>query len=211
VNRLFLFFLVLGTPVLSQEPAWDTVVKGPIVLKSRALKDSAIKEYWAEGEIAAPALDVQHALETSNRLKEYMPYLKDCREISARQSDGSIYVQTLIDLPVIGKRDYVVQVWTHESIQSDGSGTFRNEWKAQADYLPRRAGIIRITHNNGGWTVTPTGDGSKSWAVYKFSTDPGGWIPAFAANMGSESGVKETYAAITKEAIKRKSERLARK
>jgi Polyketide cyclase / dehydrase and lipid transport len=205
---LLICLVCLPTATRAQDVAWETVLEGAVTLKSRNLKNSQVREFWAEGELAAPALDVQNALATSNRLKEFMPYLKDCREISEIQQDGSRYVQTLVDLPVIGKRDYVVKVWTRETIQADGTGTFRNEWTAEPDYLPRRTNVRRITLNNGGWTITPLGDGSRSWAVYKFAVDPGGWVPVFAVNIGNQSGVLETFQAITKEALKRKSERL---
>ena len=136
-----------------------------------------------------------------------MPYLKDSRQIGALEPDGSRYVYTLIDLPVVGKRDYVVHVWVLKSVTGDG--TFENKWSAEPERLPLRSGIPRIVKNDGGWVVTPIGDGSKSHVVYKFAVDPGGWIPGFAANMGNEKGVAETFKVVEKEAQRLRDERVA--
>lgn len=190
------------------EAKWETVLTGPITIKNRKFPGSQVREILAEGEIAAPVYDVEQTLMVVARFKHFMPYLKDCREISELQPDNSVYVYTLIDLPVVGKRDYVVRTWLRESSTPQG-GTFRNEWKAFPDHLPRRNGISRVALNEGGWVVTPKGDGAKSHAVYRFVVDPGGWVPAFAVNMANQQGVAETFKAVEKEAQRRRDERLA--
>jgi hypothetical protein len=207
--RLLCLVIVCALPALAAEGDWEVVVKGPITVKNRAVPNSSIKEIWAEGEIAAPALDVQDALMDVAKLRSYMPYMKDARVLGEPNEDGSRYVYTLIDLPVVGKRDYITRLWLRESLAADGTGTFRNEWHAYPDFTPRRQGITRVEHNDGSWVITPLGDGSKCWAVYRFTVDPGGWIPAFAANMGNERGVRETYEAVAKEGRRRYAERTA--
>ena len=203
--------VVLGAvPAVAADGDWETALEGPITIKNRAVPGTAIKEVWAEGDMAAPVADLQDTLMKPELFRSFMPYLKDSREVSKKQDDGSVYVYTLIDLPVVGKRDYVVRVWLHESVKDDGSGTFRNEWKAEPDYLPARNSITRVRLNTGGWVITPVGDGSKSHAVYKFAIDPGGWVPSFAVNMGNEKGVGDTFKAVEKEAQKRRDARLAK-
>lgn len=202
--RLASLLLVCATPAFAgDDGGWVLVVDGPLTVKNRALDGTAIKEIWAEGEIDAPALDVQDALMDVAHLRSFMPYMKDARELGERLEDGSIHVYTLIDLPVVGKRDYVVRLSLTQSLAADGTGTFRNEWHAFPDYLPLRNGIARVRRNDGSWEITPRGDGSKCWAVYRFTVDPGGWIPAFAANLGNQRGVKETYDAVAKEGRRR--------
>ncbi len=191
-----------------EEPRWETALTGPITIKNRAFPGSQVREILAEGEIAAPVYDIEQTLMRVARFKHFMPYLKDCREISEPLPDRSVYVYTLIDLPVVGKRDYVVRTWLKESATPEG-GTFRNEWKAFPDHLPKRNGISRVRLNEGGWVVTPVGDGAKSHAVYRFVVDPGGWVPTFAVNMANQQGVAETFKAVEKEAQRRRDERLA--
>lgn len=212
MKRFVVIAVVLGAlGTRADDGEWTVVIKGPpITVKNRSIPKSPIKEILAEGEINAPVQDIQEACMRVERFRSFMPFLKDSHEISEHFDDGSVYVYTLIDLPVVGKRDYVVRTWLRESVAADGSGTFRNEWKAFPDHLPRRNGIARIEKNEGGWTVTPLGDGSKSSAIYRFAVDPGGWIPGFAANIGNEKGVADTYRAVEKEAQRLRDERLAK-
>lgn len=201
---------LLAFPALAQgDGGWELVVKGPITVKNRSLEGTAVKEIWAEGELDAPPLDVQDALMDVPSLRSYMPYLKDGRYLGDALEDGSHYVYTLIDLPVVGKRDYIVRLELKQALAPDGTGTFRNEWHAHPDHLPLRHGITRVRRNDGSWEITPLGDGTKCWAVYRFTVDPGGWIPAFAANLGNQKGVQETWDAVAKEGRRRAAKRQA--
>lgn len=193
---------------LADEAGWETVVTGPVTVKNRALKGTPIKEVWAEGEVNAPLLDVQDALMNVPRLKSFMPYMLDARIIKEQPEDGSVFIYTLIDLPVVGKRDYVTQVWQPQVVKPDGSGVFEAKWVARPTFLPQRNGIVRLQTNDGMWLATAR-EGGKTWLVHKFAVDPGGWVPAFAANMGNEKGVTDTYKNVEKEAQKRMKERLA--
>lgn len=193
--------LIAASLARAEEPKWDVLVKGPpLTVKNRPIAGTGIREFWAEGEIDAPPLAVEQALSDTEHLKDFMPHLVSSKEISAKESDGSVYVYTVIDIPVMGKRDYVVKVATKESLKADGTGRFQNEWHAEPTKLPEKPGIVRIKLNDGGWTVTPVAEGKKSYVIYRFATDPGGAIPQFAANMGSQSAAKDTWAAVTKEA-----------
>lgn len=202
--------LALAAPAWAADGDWETVLEGPITIKNRAVPNSAVKEIWAEGDMAAPVQDLQDTLMKPELFRGFMPYLKDSRELGKKLEDGSVYVYTLIDLPVVGKRDYIVRVWLREGVKPDGTGTFRNEWKAEPDHLPSRSNITRVRLNTGGWTITPIGDGSKSHVVYQFAIDPGGWVPSFAINMGNEKGVGDTFRAVEKEAQKRREARIAK-
>ncbi|MBL8919968.1 MAG: hypothetical protein JNJ54_13970 [Myxococcaceae bacterium] len=200
---------LLGAGVcLAEEQEWHTVVSGPVTVKNRAIPGSPIKEVWAEGEVNAPLIDVQDALMNVQRLKSFMPYMQDARIIKEQPEDQSVFIYTLIDLPVVGKRDYVTQVWQPQAAKPDGTGTFEAKWVARPKHLPERSGVVRLQVNDGMWLATPR-EGGKTWLVHKFAVDPGGWIPAFAANMGNEKGVGDTYKNVEREAQKRMKERLA--
>ncbi|MDP3504295.1 MAG: hypothetical protein Q8S33_28415 [Myxococcales bacterium] len=199
---------LLWAGICLAEPAWETVVTGPVMVKNRAVPGSPIKEVWAEGEVNAPLIDVQDALMNVSRLKSFMPYMKDARVILEQPEDKSIFIYTLIELPVVGKRDYVTQLWQPQVVKADGTGTFEAKWVARPKHLPERAGVTRLQVNDGMWLATSR-EGGKTWLVHKFAVDPGGWIPAFAANMGNEKGVTDTYKNVEREAQKRTKERLA--
>jgi hypothetical protein len=156
----------------------------------------------------APAYDIQETLTQPEKFKNFMPNLKASRKLGAPEADGSQFVYTELDLPrPITSRDYVVQVWVDERANPDGTGKFRQHWKAMPNKLPERENLVRIKVNDGSWEITPIGDGTKSHVIYKFSTDPGGMVPNFAANLGNAKAVPDTLKAVEKEAQRRYAER----
>lgn len=198
--------VLLAPPALAAE--WETVQTGPIVIKTRAKPGTEVKEVWAEGTIHAEVQDIQKTLMTPDKFADFMPYVKESREFSEPDPDGGIFVYTRLELPWVKSRDYVNKVWLVEGVKEDGSGEFKNRWVAQGDKIPSRHNVIRLKYNEGSWHVRPQG-GGKSHAVYRFSVDPGGWIPGFAADMGNTKGVSDTFKAVEKEAQRRGKERRA--
>ena len=199
--------LLLALTARADEPAWEVVLKGPVTIKNRAIPGTPLKEIEAEGDIGAPLEDVQDALLNTSRLASFMPYMKASRELTERDAENSKYLYTLIDLPVVGQRDYVVRVWVLEA-RANGTGEFRQKWEAVPSYLPERESIRRIKVNNGSWHITAINENSCH-AVYRFSVDPGGWVPAFAINLANQQGVAPTFTTLQKEGLKRRAERLA--
>lgn len=190
--------VLVATPAFAQKE-WETVQTGAITIKVREKPGTEIKEVWAEGQFDADVQDIQTTLMTPDRFNKFMPYVKESREFGEPAEDGSVFVYTRLNLPWVKARDYVTRVWLDEGVKEDGSGNFRNRWSAVPDKIPSRSNIIRLRFNEGSWLVTPKGAG-KSHAVYKFSVDPGGWIPGFAADMGNTAGVTDTFKAVEKEA-----------
>lgn len=180
---------------------WETVVKGPIVVKNRAIAGTSVKEVWAEGEMNAPARQVEDVLTDIASLTSFMPFMKDAHVIGEPNDDGSLNVYTLIDLPLVGKRDYLQKLSFPSRLERDGH--FRAEWLPQPEFAPKVKGVIRITNNAGHWLVTPLDEGKRCRVEYQFTVDPGGVIPAFIANIGNQKGVADTYAAVQKEANRR--------
>lgn len=206
---LWVLGLLAAGPSRAAEGAWEVVATGKIRVKARQLPGSPVKEIWAEGVIDAPVQDVQSALMDPEKFPGFMPYVKESRYVGKPQPDGSRFVYTRLDLPIVTSRDYVIKVTLEKGVAEDGSGDFKNRWVAVNDMLPARANIVRLTHNEGSWHVRPH-PGGKSYAVYRFSVDPGGWIPAFAADMGNRTAVTDTFKAVEKEAQRRAAERKAK-
>jgi hypothetical protein len=198
----------LSSAALAGDGEWETIIDGPpFVVKNRAKDGSAIKEVWGEGDVNASVADLQSALMDPANFHKFMPSVKSAKELGTPDADGSFFVYTQLDLPVLQARDYVVQVWVDEPVQPDGTGAFRQHWKAVPDKLPEKDGYIRVKVNDGSWHITPIGDGSKSHVVYKFSTDPGGMIPGWAKNMGNKKAVVDVLNAVEREAQRRGAER----
>jgi hypothetical protein len=198
---------LLAEPATAAEPAWETVATGAVTVKARPRPDSRVFEIWAEADLDAPVQDIQQTLTTMDRFNKFMPYVRSARQVS-QEEDGSVYTYTELGLPVISDRDYVVHVWLDEGVKPDGSGAYRCHWEAAPDKLPVRDSLVRVKVNEGHWDVTAK-DESKSHVVYRFAADPGGMLPAWAANYGNRRGVSGTLQAIEKEAQRRQQERAA--
>ncbi len=201
MKRLASLILLSRLAFAAEDGGWEPVAKGAIVVKNRSIEGTSIKEVWAEGDLAAPALHVQDVLMDIERLTSFMPFMKDAHVIGEPNDDGSLNVYTLIDLPIVGKRDYIQRLSFPQRLERDGQ--FRAEWSPQPEFTPKIKGVVRITNNRGFWLVTPLDDGKASHVRYQFTVDPGGAIPAFIANLGNQQGVSDTYAAVKKEALRR--------
>lgn len=201
--------LMTALPAFAGEE-WETVATGSITVKARNKSGTSIREIRAEGDVKAAAQDIQSTILDPESYTRFMPYVKECRYVGEPEADGSRFVYTKIDPPVVSARDYVVKVNTPRKVASDGSGVFENRWESVWDKLPRRSNVVRLKINEGSWVVTAK-DANTSHVVYKFTVDPGGSIPSFAANMGNKSGITDTFKAVEKEANRRKAERLKKR
>ncbi|MDY7229711.1 START domain-containing protein [Hyalangium rubrum] len=197
--------LVLGAGVAGAADEWKTVEDDPVVIKVRPRPDGDGKEVWAEGDVEADAYDVQTALRDAESFRLWMPYVKESRRVSTRE-DGSWVAYAKLNLPVITARDYAVHIVEERTLSEDGQGEYLQRWKAAEGEVPERQGVVRLKHNEGIWQVTSKGEG-KAHIVYKFSVDPGGSIPKWAANFGQKDGVLKTLEAVEERAKKLGQER----
>lgn len=197
--------LVLTAGTSRAEEAWETVAEKPYVVKVRARPGTQAKDVWAEGELAASAVDVQAVLSDVDSYRQWMPYVKESRTLKDLP-DGARLTYTKLDLPVVSSRDYVSRVVPESKLAEDGTGVFAQRWSAEPDAIPERRDTVRLRLNEGSWRVEPRGEG-KAFAVYKFTVDPAGSIPGFLANMGQKDGVVDTFRAVEKRARQHGEER----
>jgi hypothetical protein len=197
--------VAVGAAAADEADGWKTIETKPITIRVHERADGKGKDVWAEGVLHADARDAQAALLDQPSYREWMPYVKESRLVS-READGSRVTYTMLDLPVVSSRDYACKVVNDSLLAPEGSGQFSQRWWAVPDALPVRKGVVRLPRNEGSWVVKPQGEGT-SWAVYKFSVDPGGSLPGFVANMGQKGGVLDTWKAVEKRAALLKAER----
>ncbi len=200
--------LLVLLPMVAQAGEWEVVSSGAVTVKSRAREGSAIKEVMAEGEMNVDARDLQAAILDAEGYTRFMPYVKESRYLGKAQPDGGGYVYTRLELPFVSSRDYVLKVSVQKRVNPDGSGVFSNSWTAEPDRIPSRSNVTRLRLCEGAWEVTSLGNG-KSRVAYRSAVDPGGWVPAFAAESASKKGVLDTFSAMEREAKRRGGERIA--
>lgn len=164
---------------------------------------SSAKGVWAEKIIEAPATDVEAALLDVAGLPRFMPYVREARGIPEAGARGSMLVHALLDLPLIGQRDYVVALQVKSSVGADGRGRFHSVWRARPERLPLTPGVLRFERNEGSWTVVALEDASRCRVLYHFVVDPGGGIPGVLLDAANEAGLRQTFAALQREAARR--------
>lgn len=188
---------------------WETQRTDPILVKTRARPGSDVKEVWAEGIIAATPIDIQNTITDVDRFPKFMAYMTVSKFVGGTDEDGARYTYAKLDLPVIAARDFVHKTYIDRDAARDPQGVFANHWFAVPDKIPEVKGVVRLKISEGSWQITPLPDG-KSHVVYKLCVDPGGAIPAFAANKANADGLTDTFKNIEKEAQRRATERASR-
>jgi hypothetical protein len=196
-------------PAEPQEGTWEVVSRGAIVLRTRQRPGSPVREVWAETELAASAWDIQQTLLQPRRFPSFMPYVQEAWPVGGPDADGGQPVYTRLALPLVGARDYVVKTFCDERVASvEAQGSFRQRWLSVPDRVPPRPDVTRLTVNEGSWKVKPLGP-ERAHVVYRFLVHPGGFVPAFAADIANRTGVQGTIEAVEREAKRRAAERRA--
>lgn len=195
----------LAMPALARSGPWETLSRGDIVVRVRAVDDGNARELWAEGELDAEVQDLQAAILDAESYPRFMPYVRESRRLQEGR-DGVALVYTRVAPPFIQPRDYIVGVVVQKRVAPDGSGEFSNRWYAVPDGAPRRDSVVRLQRCEGTWRVVPGGDG-RSRVQYRASVDPGGWVPEFISDMANRAATLDTFRALEAEARRRGEER----
>jgi hypothetical protein len=205
LRSLSIALVLTAAPALADE-GWQIAARGPVLVKTRPIPGSAVREIWAEGDLRATVRDLQDTLLDSESFPRFMPYTKETKRVGESAPDGACVVYARVAPPVVANRDYLVQVRVERSVDSAGAGWFQNRWTTVQGQVAPVPGVVRMPVNEGSWTVIPVGE-SLSHVVYRFRIDPGGWIPPFLADLGNQSGVSEVFRAIEREAQRRAESR----
>jgi len=210
MNRFLLCsVLAVSTAALPEENPWETQRTEPTVIKTRARKGSEVKEVWAEQTLAAAVIDIQNAITDVKRFTVFMPYMTESKFVLGTEPDGARYTYARMDVPVLSPRDFIHKTYLDRDAEKDPEGVFANHWFAVPAAMPEVNGVVRLKLSEGSWLVTPSEDGKTSHVVYKLCVDPGGAIPAFAANRANADGLTDTFRNIEREAQRRANARAA--
>lgn len=152
---------VAATPTGEVQVSLVTVGKGP-------------REGVGQGLIDAPPARVFRALMDVEHWHEFMPFLE--QSSARRRKDGSIDSFQRLQLPFpAGRRSYRIRLRGRTETGPAGP-TWRIEWTQEP-------GWGNVKDHHGSWTLTAAGSGTK--AILHLFTDPGGFIPASAADQGT--------------------------
>jgi len=177
---------------------WKLAAKtNGVTIYSRVRAGSAIKEFKATGEIAAPTAVVHAVIADFERYPQFMPYTVECRLIK-READAIVGYQRLSP-KICADRDYTLRVHKKSWPAQDGVA-YLNWWTPANELGPaEKPGVVRVKICEGGWLLEPRAR-DKTQATYSIYTDTGGLIPALLANHASQVGIGRLFEAVRKQA-----------
>ena len=194
-------------PAAGAEPAADTweevaradVVGRPLVVYSRVIKGSDVREVRGLGSFDAPSWVIKNVIDDVVHYKDFMPYTKASEVLS--RGDGFIVSYQRISTPIIDDRDYTIKIYDESREDAAGKVIWKNRW-SQANKLgpPLVDGAVRIDINEGYWLLEELDGGRRTRATYYIYTNPGGGLPAFIINAANAQALPDLYKAVAKAA-----------
>ena len=106
-------------------------------------------------------------------------WIHACAEQRLLKHDGAeSWVYTRFDMPwPVTARDSVLHVVTEEG----ADGSLLRKLDGQPQFMPERAGNVRVASLQGYWRLVPQGAGQVQ-VIYEVHTEPGGSVPSWLAN-----------------------------
>jgi Polyketide cyclase / dehydrase and lipid transport len=164
---------------------------------SRAVPGSPVREVRALFVSPAPPDRLVGVVSDYADYAAFMPYV--VRSEVLPSPDGVTRVFQQLDFgPPIHDRAYTIRLTPFRSPHDGSRGV---TWTLEtAPEFQRDNGGVRPPVNDGGWTFTPLGDGSSTLLEYLIRSDPGGWIPRWAANMAMRHSVPTVVTVVSQRA-----------
>ncbi|SFD58442.1 START domain-containing protein [Paracidovorax konjaci] len=167
--------LLASQPTFAQD-GWSLAKESEgIKVYVRTVEGSPLREFRGEVQIKSTPDDVVKVLRDANAFRQWMPDVAASELLKATDTEQYHYLDNKAPWPV-SNRDGVYH-FTYAKAD-DGAVTVRVE--AVPDYLPERAGKVRIPQAQGQWKLVPDADGVN--VTYRMHASPGGAIPAWMAN-----------------------------
>jgi hypothetical protein len=179
------------------DPGWKlTSERDGVAIYNRAHVGSALKEFKAVGEIAAPTRAVCEVIEDVDSYTTFMPYMAECKLLK-RETDSLLSYQR-ISPKICCDRDFTLRTFTSSWPTAAGLA-YSNRWESANRFgPPKKPGVVRVPFCEGSWLLEPTA-ADRTRATYSVYTDTGGLIPSFIANHFSLTGIREVFAAVRKQ------------
>ena len=172
---------------------WQEVNKNDnVVVWAREVPHSNVREVRAEGIINAPAERVWEVLGDNTHFVDFMPYVVETHVVAPNGSGGH-YEYTLLNPPLVSKRDYTLDVTLLED--PDGGAYIRSWTTANHKGPPPQDGTVRLEVVEGNWTLERI-DPTHTRATYTLHTDPGGSIPGWMANKANTTSLPDLINAV---------------
>jgi Polyketide cyclase / dehydrase and lipid transport len=188
-----------SSPASADSTDWVQLTKNDsLAIFARPHAGCLIKEIRAVGPIDAPNWVVKNVIDGVEDYPSFMPYTTKTTVIERKLNQIISYFR--LDPPFIGARDITVSVSSQTQKHEDGTTSYQLHWEPVNSLGPSPSpGVIRITLDQGSWSLEPADGGKKTMATYTILTDAGGGLPAFVINFANRQGVENLFSAIRKQ------------
>jgi uncharacterized protein YndB with AHSA1/START domain len=168
-HRTTILLLALASGAFA---ATEHTPTGDVEVEMVAVGPGMPRQGIGTGVIEAAPERVFRALTDYLHWEEFVPFLDESDAIP--REDGTTLSHHRMSFPFpLGERRYAVS-----ARHSAGAALWRLEWS----YLP---GSGNVRDHRGSWVLTPLPDG-RTLAVCRLFTDPGGAIPLWAVDRGTQ-------------------------
>lgn len=195
--------LVLLVPpsLYAASDGWKRIAEKDGMTVSVRDAEDGVSEVQVEGRIDAPPETVLAVLADVEAYQDTMPHT-EYSQLVKREGDR-IWLYSVVNPPLASRRDYCVEI----KLSRGPKGVLSTEWKPANELAPpAKKGVVRVTVNDGSWTLAPTDGGRATKATYRLHVDPGGKLPRWIVEKTNRKSVPDAFQAVRKAA---KSKRYA--
>ncbi len=182
-------------------PGWEEAKRtDDLVIFTRDNPKVGTRDIDAVSEVDAPPAVVFEVVTDFDHYVDFMPYVKESKT-AKRLSATELVVYSLLSPPIVDDRDYYIDVKTTTGSAAN-QGVYTSAWTSRPSYGPVRDGVVRVKINTGAWVMEPLDGGKRTRLTYHLSTNPGGSIPTWIANLSNTKAIPNLFQAVRKRSVK---------
>lgn len=163
--------------------------KNGLNIYTKTVSSSGLKGIRVKCTLPAKLSQIVALIMDVNAGKEWV-YGTKSSFLLKRVSPSELYYYSEVDIPwPINNRDFIAHLTVSQDPQTK---VVTINGPTEANYLPAKPPIVRVSHSIGKWVLTP----AKNNLVqidYTLEVDPGGTIPVWLVNLFATSGPAETF------------------
>jgi hypothetical protein len=189
-SLLVLCWAAASTAAVSGEEPWEKTNQtgDGITIYVRAASRPGIKEYRATITMDARPRNVWQAVMDRDTYRESNKNVV-VDKVFRTANENVWYNYQLVAVPLMSRRDYTLR---YEIFKDPGTMRYRLVWAIANEQGPaREEGVIRLALCDGSVTIEPQESGKKALVTYWVLLDPGGSVPAWAANAANRASVPD--------------------
>ena len=164
-----------------------------MVVYSRAVANTVMREVMAESAIEAPPWQVLSALLDYTAYPSFMPYVVKNKIEKTHKNKTWLFQQLGLPWP-ISERYYTLVMSHHDDPQYKDSYEIR--WDLSDEESAQQGKGMHMMLNKGGWRLVSANAGQSTKILYYLNADPGGALPNWVNNMANTIAVPKVIEAV---------------